>query len=371
MIWSATVIKNSDFGKTGTIDVLLHQKYKANGLSSSFAQPFYKLCEDNIIRDIVASGEVGFGAASMTNQCLVLASGLGASDNTGVFAIPQVGTKGLVLEVDDNDKFSNVYYIWIGGLYGDKLYGEKVNIPRDDTDDDIEDEDSSLIVDNETDNITDSDYINKGAFIIKTKTNTVDDYDNINPEDVDFKNILPENTFILNKEKAGLKRHLNKDGKKIFFEKIILNENRALFTRKIKTDGKILEQSITMDDQETVFVLKNEDGDVENRITFKSDGGIEINTTGEMTVTAKKNLNLKTEKDMNIEAKGKISMKSDDIMNIHGKNKNLADLLDRLANEVQMLKTQGAPAAQFIMPNQASKVSILRTDISSNFDKNG
>jgi hypothetical protein len=371
MIWSATVIKNSEFGKKGTIDVLLHQKYKANGLSSSFAQPFYKICEDNLIKSIVASGEVGFGAAAMTNPCLVLSSGLGASDNTGVFSIPQVGTKGLVLEVDDDDKFSNVYYIWIGGLYGDKLYGEKVNIPRDDTDDDIGAEDNSLIVDDETDDITDSDYIKKGAYIIKTKTNEVTDYDNIDPEAVNHKNILSENTFILSKEKAGLKHNLNKDGENIGFEKIILNNDQAIFTRKIKNDDKVLEQSITMNDLETIFVLKNEDGDVENRITFKSDGGIEINTTGEMTVTAKKNLNLKTEKDMNIEAKGKISMKSDDIMNIHGKNKNLADLLDRLANEIQILKTQGAPAAQFIMPDQASKVSILRADISSNFNKNG
>ena len=370
MIWSGTVLRNNKFGENGTIDVLLSQKFVGNGTSRLWAKPFHLL--GNNVKKALAIGTTSFGAgSSLTCKCLVLSSCMGSGSNTGMFAVPQVGTRGIVLEIEDEERFGGVFYIWIGGIYGDKQYGANVTAPRDDTDDDIEDEDAALVKTEEEDTITDSSYIRKGAFIIKTKTNDVQDYEEIDTESVNLENILPENTFVLDKEKASLKHHLNRDGKNIGFEKLMLNENEAYFIRKIKTDEKVLEQKLLMNNDETTLVLTNEDNDVENIIKFKSDGGIEIGTTGEMTITAKKDMNIKSDKNMSIEAGGKMDLISDGKMNIHGANKNLLDLIDRLAYIIETFKTQGSPAAQFVMPDEATNIATIRSELKANFDNLG
>ena len=367
MIWSGTVFRNSEFGKTGMIDVMLYQKYIPNGTARFWAQPFYKI--GNMVKKALGIETSTFGGSAITCQCLVLSSGLGAEDNCGIFSVPQVGTKGLVIEVGDNERFSNSFYVWLGGLYGNKQFGESVKIPRDDTDDDIGEEDEALISNKENDTITGSDYITKGNYIIKTKTNNIENYDDIDQEKTNFENILPENTFILNKEKSCLKHNLIQENKVIGFEKLLLSDNEATLIRKLKKDDKILEQKLIMNDSETTLVLKNEDGDVENTITFNPSGGAEIKTTGEMSITSKENFSIKSEKDINIESEGKINLKSKDMMSLHGKQKNIAELLDKLAETVKTLKTQGSPAAQSVQPDVIMNAQQIQMDIAQNFDK--
>ena len=61
----------------------------------------------------------------------------------------------------------------------------------------------------EADNLSNSEYVNSGTYIVKTKTNKIDDYNNIEADKINFKNILPENTFIMSKEKAALRHNIN------------------------------------------------------------------------------------------------------------------------------------------------------------------
>ena len=81
----------------------------------------------------------------MTVSCLVNTP-IGSGYNTGMFQLPQINTVGLVLQVQDYSTWSDVRYIWLGGLYGCKMYGEKVIIPNDDTvSDELNYDDKTLI----------------------------------------------------------------------------------------------------------------------------------------------------------------------------------------------------------------------------------
>ena len=365
MVWSGVVYRNSEFGKTGCIDVMLYQQYITNGTARDWAEPFYKLGRK--IKSALGIGSSTYGSSAITRSCLVLSSGLGSGSNCGVFSIPQVGTKGLIIEIGDKERFSNALYIWLGGLYGDTQFGQKIQAPRDDTDDDLEAEDKALVSEKAADAFKESNYITKGAYIIKTKTNNVEDYDNIDQEKTNIENILPENTFALDKEKASLKHHLNSEDKNYGFEKLYLSDTEATLLRKLKNDDKEVEQKLTMNDSGTTLYLKSDDN--ESTITFNTDGGVDIKTTGELSVSSDENMTFKSGKDLSIESEGKINLTSKDLMNIHGKQKNLAEVLDKLAETIKTLKTQGSPAAQAVQPDVIMNAQKIQMDIAQNFDK--
>ena len=99
----------------------------------------------------------------MTVSCLVNTP-IGSGYNTGMFQLPQINTVGLVLQVQDYSTWSDVRYIWLGGLYGCKMYGEKVIIPNDDTvSDELNYDDKTLIC------AKDENQCPQGAHYIKNK----------------------------------------------------------------------------------------------------------------------------------------------------------------------------------------------------------
>jgi hypothetical protein len=376
MLWSGIVYRNNKFAQEGTIDVMLWQKYIPNGTSSVWVQPFYKLVDK--VKGALGIGTSAFGGSALTVSCLV-ATGMGNGYNSGMVNIPQVGTTGIVAEIENSAAYSNSGYIWLGGLYGNTQYGEKITLPSDDTvSDEIDDLDEAYISNYSgangdkvvKDTISDSNYIKKGAFVIKTKTNDIEDYEKIDSEKVDWKNILAENTLVLDQDKAFLRHHINDydNNKRIGIEQLVMNKDQTTLKRKINKDS-LLEQTLKMDDDQVVITLKSEGNDAETTVKLGNDGNVEINTTGEIKVNAKKNMSFQSDEDMKFEAKGKMELVSSDLMKIDAKNQNLAKIVDNLAQAVATLTTYGSPSTQSVQPSTIEKAQQVKTSLGEGYTK--
>lgn len=397
MLWSGVVLRNSNFGKDGTIDVLLGQKYKATALDRDYSKPVNEQLDS--IKSVLGleKNEGAFGGTALTCKCLVL-SGPGNGYNSGCFALPQIGTRGLVAEIGDKYRFDNVFYVWLGGLYGNKQFGYNVELPNDDTvDDDLEnsDKDKAYTADygginndkKNEDTIEDSEYIKKGAFILKTKTNKIDDYDNIDSEKVDFKKILSENIVVLSQDKAVIRHNINdyEDKKdKIGIEQLFIDSSVINLKRKLKKDDKLLEQDLIMDNNQILISMTNEDGDAEITIKLGTDGNLKIETTGKTTVSSEGDVEISTEGDMKIKSEGEMKISSEGDMKISSDGKmtfeakqqmqikangqDLGKQVDDLAQAVASLTTQGSPATQAVSPNTAAKATKVSTAMSSAFE---
>lgn len=366
MFWSGIVYRNSEFGKTGTIDVMLYQKHKTTGTDRFWSKPIHLIADK--IKGALGIETSFLGGSAITVKCLVM-SGIGAGENSGLFSCPQVGTYGVVAEIPDRNRFSNSTYIWLGGLYGCKDFGKKVSVPRDDTEDEIAGEDTQLL----DEAIKDSDYIKKGAFILKTKTTTIDDYKNIDKEKINIENILPENTVFLNKEKIAIKHHLIKDEAEIGFEKLTMNEEKVELKRTL-TD-KNVEQNLTMDENGVTLQLKSDDG--EATISLSSTLDLDIKTTGKMTVSSEKDLSFSSDSNIEVNAGGNINFKSSGdmaiestgAMGIKSKTKSLIELLDTLMQNLMSLKTIGSPATQTISPDTQVQINMVKQNLGMSFTK--
>ena len=378
MLYSAIVYRNSEFGKTGLIDVMLWQKCKDTLTDTVWSKPFYTIGSDGV-KKALGIDESILGNTAITSKCLVT-TGMSNGYNAGMAYIPQVGTYGLVAEISDDWHFGNVRYVWLGGLYGNKQNGEKVMLPNDDTTvDDIDAENKPYIVEtagksgdtDSQDTISDSEYIKKGAFMIKTKTHFIDDYDNIDQEKADWKNILAENTFLMAQDKFAARHDVNdyENNKQKGFEYFVMDDQQVVLKRKINNDDKLLEQTVKMDNELTTFTMTNEDGDSEVVIEIANDGNMKITTTGEMSVSAEKDISFKTDKNFSIESSGTMNFKSGQKMQIHGMGKNLAKIIDDLAQTVATLQTQGSPAYQAVQPVTISSAQLVKSDLAANYDQ--
>lgn len=374
MLWEGIVYRNSNFGINGTIDVMLYQKFKANGTSREYAKPFNKMI--SVVKSTLGIGKTSFGGGAITCECLVM-SGPGNGSNSGSFSLPQVGTVGLVGEIGDKERFKDVFYVWLGGLYGNKQYGKNVKLPSDDTiTDDINEDPAEYLtvlnIDNkiEEDTITESEYINSGAYILKTKTNCVKDYDNLDADKTDLEKILPENTFILTKEKAALRHDVNdyNDNKKIGIEQIFFDEGRLNIKRKIKKDDKLLDQDLTMDDEKVIISLVNEKKNAKTIVKLSTDGNVEVTTTGDLKVQTDGKMGFEAKKDVEIKTNGKMVLESDNTMLFKAKGQNFGKQVDNLAQAVSTLTTQGSPAKQAVMPETIKKGMQVSKTVSESFE---
>lgn len=383
MLWSGIVYRNSNFSKDGTIDVMLPQKYHSNGLSRVYDGEIDTIKNIKSVLGMEKNGAAIFGGGTLTVKCLVL-SGNGNGKNSGIFSIPQIGTRGLVAEIGDKVRFNNVYYVWLGGLYGDLEGGKDIEIPSDDTiNDDIEDVEkdengdldlhgyiSTNSINNSIDEIKESEYISKGAYVIKTKTNNISDYENIDFNKLKWQNILPENTFIMSQDKAVLRHDINDYDKnqKIGIEQLFIDSSRVDLKRKIKKDDKILEQDLVMDDNKIAITLNNEKDDSKITINLSVDGTVNITTTGDLKVSAEKNINFEADGDIGIKSGGKIDMKSDKKTIFVANGVNLGEQVDNLAQAVNTLTTKGSPAYQAVDVPTISRGRNVSTNINNGFN---
>ena len=378
MLYSAIVYRNNEFGKTGLIDVMLWQKCKDTLTDTVWSKPFYTIGSDNV-KKALGIDETIFGNTAITSKCLVT-TGMSNVYNAGMAYVPQVGSYGIVAELEEDWYFGNVRYVWLGGLYGNKQNGEKVNLPSDDsTEEMIGAEDKPYIVEtagksgdsDNKDTISESEYIKKGAFVIKTKTHCIDDYDDIDQEKADWKNILTENTLIMSQDKFATRHCVNDydNNEQKGFEFFDMDDSQVLLKRKINNNNKELEQTIKMDDKLTTFMMTNEDGNSEVVVEIMNDGNVTVKTNGEMTVSAEKDISFKTDKNFSIESGGTMNFKSGQKMKLHGMGKNLAKIIDDLAQTVATLQTQGSPAYQAVQPTTISSAQLVKSDLATNYDQ--
>lgn len=309
MFWAAIVYRNSEFSKEGTLDVMLYQKYIMNGTGRVWVKPLAEQDSDHVSAAMGLETS-SFGGSALTAKCLVMTP-MGNGYNAGMVNIPQVGTVGLVAEIELPDRFANVKYIWLGGLYGNLQYGQTISLPSDDTiNDDINFDDQPYIADyldddqkistvenqqgqqqeSDNDKIKKSEYIEKGAFIIKTKTDCVKDEKEykgsksgggFKPQNHDWTQKMAENTFVLSKDKAALRHSIPKKKEKEGegnqtsetegtggeeqaevggtaalrggIEQLILDNDKVVLKRKIQGKEGLIEQILTMTDEDTTL----------------------------------------------------------------------------------------------------------------------
>lgn len=368
MFYLGRVIENKNFGDNGTIEVIIPQQYRDVGMESIFGKNLKDLL--NNVKDYTASK---LGSNQKKTVSCYVASPMGNAYNTGMFQLPQINTTGLVAKVEDVHTFSGTQYIWLGGLYGCKMYGEKVILPNDDTiSDDLAYEDKALIKEykNEDrdarDTIKDSDYINKGAFVIKTKASKIHDKRNVKKEEVDFKVIKSDNTVVLNKDKIAVRHNNYNENNRTGFEQIVLNDNSLQLKRitgevtkneNDKLSSKVFkEQTITINDNSINIEFRNEENSNRCTLNFDSEGNINIDCTG--------NMKLNATGDMELNADGKMELNAGQTFSMFANNKNvsLAKVLNDLYNEIHYLQTTGSPASQITAPGTVADVQISQNN---------
>jgi hypothetical protein len=319
MVYFGRVLRNSNFGETGRLEVLLGQR---NFFGSQAKENDMKELKERVDSIPLILGKRKSGADSRTVRCMLVSS-MANSPNAGMLQIPQVGSVGLVLEVvNEYDVWPNdVEYFWLAGLWGLTQYpgfiekDAKVSLPNDDT---VSEEvgssnvsdDKKLYTEVETDsgNIKGSPYFSEGQFILKTKTCDVPDAKKASKVDYDFDKIPGENTFVLNKEKCTLRHNLYEgeqgNKKHIGIEQIVFEPKKTKLLRRIKNDGENFEQYVRFDKDGTEIFNNNIKNGHQTKINFKDNGDIIVYTTHDNNVLIKGRSDIRVDGDSTVSIGG-------------------------------------------------------------------
>lgn len=366
-LYAGTVYRNTNFGNNGTIEVMLQQTLKYAGEERNYSNPICEILDD--YKEALKMMPSYSNTGKIVQNCLVM-SPMGNGYNSGMFQLPQVGTVGLIADIEDPELFHGIMYIWLGGLYGYKEFNQKVKLPNDDTvSDELNYEDRSLTVDEDNgDSIRNSRYITDGQFIVKTKTCDVEDPESITRDDIDWKKIPGENTFVLNKLKAALRHNVYSNKVKNGLGEIIFDDNQILIKRRNKiSDSKIRDQNITIND--TNIVINNTDGENTTTITIDSGGNLQITTTGNTNISTEGDLKIDTTGDTNISSEGNLNLSAKGMMTIEANGQNLARIINDFAEDVKNLTTQGSPATHATTPASIAMIQNVQTKLGTGYNK--
>jgi len=213
-----------------------------------------------------------------------LLSSLGGGRNYGLFALPQVGTKGLITFIDGRRNEA----VWVGNLFepifNDQRSVSAVNIPSD-KEEDGENTDGSL----EKNSNLDGD---EGTIIFRQKSTRVTD----ESKSINMQALNTENLLILDKDRVHINHYLRDEdlaitkkqsikidttteGEETISLKMEDNENETVSSISL-TDSKI---SIDVTGEETKsFTLDNENGLI--TINSSDTAKIELDTDGNITI---------------------------------------------------------------------------------------
>lgn len=245
-IFKAIVTDVSCFEKTGKIKTRISAfnngtipKDLINGYDSdSFA--------DIISRDILTDIMLPFGGGT----------------DYGMFKLPQVNSTGLVAFI--NGSKSNP--VWIGSTANSTSDSDN-NLISIDYPSDKDNNEPAIYYDNGVVfNMNDS-----NSFIIKTKTNKLDDY--TNPETMVWANNPVENSMIMNSAKLSFYHRVDDDT----YQEFILDNGDDSSHGSIRLGYIISEDKfkrISFDDDS--ITIRNKSGDVEAKMILDDDGGIYI-----------------------------------------------------------------------------------------------
>jgi hypothetical protein len=372
MLYFARVVDNRNFGQSGTIEVFLPQKNSENGLERYYQKDLKNSVTE--LQYLIQGNDENTMSTKFTFSCLVM-SPMANGNNTGMFSIPQINTVGIVMEIENKKEWSSYRYIWLGGLYGCKLYGNNVMLPNDDTiSDSFNYEDKALQSindDSEEDNISDKDIIRKGEFIVKTKTSRVTDFENLIEKQIDLEQIPSDNTFVMNKNKISLRHNEYADNdKKNNFSDITFDKNNITIKRFTgESDDKRKEQIIKINNNEISIMFDNKNDSKKVTLSFDAEGNTNLETTGSVTVHSEGDMSFKTDKKFSIYSKQKLDIKTDDTANISAKTKtkiegngvDLGTQLKNISEHYKQTNTIGGPTNQALSPGNKMAAD---TDIS-------
>lgn len=281
-IFIGRVAENKYYAKTGYIDVICFQLSSEQGFASKIRKEFNLEDIDKYLIPSYAKGLTGDGLN--TCPCRVL-SPLGAGENYGMFSLPQVNSVGLVMRIEsDNSKYwsSEDRYIWLGGLYGGKMFEEVMTLPNDDTvSEKLVHEDNVYTDENSkagtSDTITESPYRQEGMFLVKLKTSKTDtDTQNEkNQQHIHYASIPCDDELVMRKSRITLRHNdYDEDDNRVgitdlTFEKPRLQLSR--FTQKDHDDSIREEQIEIFDNEKIKLQFLNKDTKVDRWLTIDND----------------------------------------------------------------------------------------------------
>jgi len=361
MLYFARVVDNRDFGQSGTIEVFLPQKNSENGLERYYQDDLKNNITD--LQYLIQGNDENTFSSKLTFSCLVM-SPIANGYNTGMFSVPQINTVGIVMEIENKDEWSSYRYVWLGGLYGCKLYGSDIILPNDDTiSDSFEYEDKALQSindDTEEDNISDKDIVRKGEIILKTKTSRVVDFENLTEEQIDLEQIPADNTFIMNKDKISLRHNeYADDDKKNNISDITFDKGNIVIKRLVgESDDKRKEQVIKINDNEISISFDNKTDSKKVVLTFDADGNTSLETTGNVAIHSEGDMSFDTDKSLTIHSKDTLNIKSDAIakiisdrqMKIEGNGVDLGRHMNNMSMHYMSTNTTGSPTNHALAP---------------------
>lgn len=190
----------------------------------------------------------------------------GGGYDYGMFKLPQVNSVGLVAFVDGDKSFP----IWIGST-ANSIVDRNNNVVELDFPSD-KDNNRPAIYNNGSEAVFN--YDDKNAFIIKTKTNKLDDFSK--PETMVWANNPVENSFVLSSYKARIYHRIND----YEYQEFVMSNDEENKTNSIMF-GYVLDEEnedvkkVEIDKDQ--ILIKNKDGDDTAQIIFDKDGGIFIN----------------------------------------------------------------------------------------------
>lgn len=299
------IVENKFFSKTGFIDVVLYQTLQENNISDKYR---YELTHADI-KDAIPNYEEGFHGDGDTIKCRIV-SGFGNGKNYGMMHIPQINSVGLVLLMDDGINIDlwggDSRAFWIGGLYGgfsdlalnsDGLASNKLELPKDDTEDEMisyKDGTYSSLEDGEEDDISTSPYINEGMFLIRLKTCKTSSYDSdlesTEEKHIHYDTTPGESSFSMRKTKISLRYNVYDDNDtrtsisdftmdkgKTKILRFVANDieeqqNEEEQQEQSKMDETRTEQYLVFNDDIVELKFHNKKKQKENVLSFDKDG---------------------------------------------------------------------------------------------------
>lgn len=191
----------------------------------------------------------------------------GGGYDYGMFKLPQVNSVGLVAFIDGSKSFP----IWIGST-ANSIVDRNNNLIEFDLPSDKDNGKPAIYSDDSKKTIFN--YEDKNSFIIKTKTNTLDNY--LNPETMVWSNNPVENSLILNSYKARLYHRIDD----YEYQEFIMCNDKENKTSSIVL-GYVIDDEAgdkrTLEIDREQIVVKNKDGQETAQIILDNKGDIYIN----------------------------------------------------------------------------------------------
>ena len=255
-IYRAIVTDTSCFKTTGKIKTRI-SVFNGGGVSKDLINGYNaEIFSESTSRDLFTDIMMPFGGGY----------------DYGMFKLPQINTVGLVAFIDA----SRTKPIWLGSTANQILNSDNKVVQLDFPSD--QNNDKPAIYYDDYTNKPVFNFNDENSFVIKTKTNTLDDL--TNPDTMVWSNHPVENSFVLNSAKASLYHRVNDNS----YQEFVLENNDS----KNNTPGSI-SMRYTVNDDEYKSISANENGifikdknkNKLAQLVFNDEGEILINSVEE------------------------------------------------------------------------------------------